>query len=166
MDVIAILAQISIFGGVTDAQRNKIFSRLETGKIAQGQFVFHQGDEPSHIYIVRSGCIELLIPDKDVMIEKKRLGVGECFGQVAVMSIHPHTVSAVALEDTEFIVLSKHALHQFHHEDVELFALLVLNIARELARRLQFMDRLLLESIHAHDPAAMVPISGSPSMGV
>ena len=166
-DVISILAHISIFGGVTDAQQDKIFGRLETGKITRGQFVFQQGDEPSHIYIVRRGCIELFIPDKDVMIKKKKLGVGECFGQVAVMSIHPHTVSALALEDTEFIVLSKHALHQLHHEDVELFALLMMNMARELARRLQFMDRLLLESIHAHDPAvATVKISGPPSMGV
>ena len=33
------------------------------------------------------------------------------------MSIHQHSVSAVAIEDTEFVVLSKHALHQRHRED-------------------------------------------------
>lgn len=95
------------------------------------------------------------------MVEKKRLGVGESFGQVAVMSIHQHTISAVALEDTILILLSRHALYQLHHEDIGLFALLIMNIARELARRLQFMDHLLLESIHAHEPAvAMGKISG------
>ena len=71
------------------------------------------------------------------------------FGQVAVLGIHPHTISAVALEDCEFIVLSKRALLQLHHEDVELFALLILNLAREHARRLQYVDRLLLESVHS-----------------
>ena len=152
-EVESILSRISIFGGITDSQQEELFSRLESGSIKKGQSVFQKGDEPSHIYIVRSGCIELFIPDKGATIKKKRLGVGECFGQVAVMSIHQHTVSAVAVEDTEFIVLSKHALHQLHHEDVELFALLMMNIARELARRLQYMDTLLLESIHAHEPA-------------
>ena len=152
-DVISIVSQISIFGGVSDTQQQELFNLLETGSIKKGQFVFQEGDDPSHIYIVRSGCIELFIPDKETTIRKKQLRVGECFGQVAVMSIHQHTVSAVAVEDTEFIVLSKHALHQLHHEDVELFALLMMNIARELARRLQYMDSLLLESIHAHDPA-------------
>ena len=131
--MISILSRISIFGGITDTQQQELFSRLEVGSIKEGQFVFQKGDDPSHIYIVKSGYIELFIPDKEATIKKKRLGVGECFGQVAVMSIHQHTVSAVAAEDTEFIVLSKHALHQLHHEDVELFALLMMNIARELA---------------------------------
>ena len=159
-EVISILSRISIFGGITEAQQSEVFGRLETGSIKKGQFVFQKGDEPSHIYIVKSGCIELFIPDQEANIRKKRLGVGECFGQVAVMSIHQHTVSAVAIEDAEFIVLSKHALHQLHHEDVGLFALLMMNIARELARRLQFMDTLLLDSTHAHDPAvAMVRLN-------
>ena len=152
-EVVSILSRISIFGGVSDVQQNEIFSRLQAGRFKQGEFIFQKGDEPSHIYIVRSGCIELFIPGKEATIRKKRLDVGDCFGQVAVMSIHQHTVSAVAVEDTEFIVLSKHALHQLHQEDVELFAMLMMNIARELARRVQFMDSLLLESIHAHDPS-------------
>ena len=160
-EVIAILSQISIFGGVTDAQQQEIFSRLQTGVFKRGEFIFQKGDEPSHIYIVKSGLIELFIPDKEAMVGKKRLGVGECFGQVALMSIHQHTISAVALEDSEVIVFSKRLLHQLHHEDITLFALLMMNIARELARRLQFMDELLIRSIHAHDPVgAVAKISG------
>lgn len=149
--VVSILARIPIFGGVNDVQQEEIFRRLETGLVKRGQYVFRKGDEPSHIYIVESGLIELFIPDKELMIEKKRLGVGECFGQVAVMSIHQHTISAVALEDTSLIVLSRRALYQLHGEDIGLFALLMMNIARELARRLQFMDHLLLESVHTHE---------------
>ena len=148
--VLSILSLISIFGGVTDDQQQEIFGRLQIGTIQKGQFVFQKGDDPSHIYIVERGVIELFIPEKELMIEKKRLGVGECFGQVAVMSIHPHTISAMALEDTTLIVLSRRSLYQLHHEDISLFALLMMNIGRELARRLQFMDHLLLESIHAH----------------
>ncbi len=150
-EVISILSRISIFGGVTDDQQNEIFRRLEVGTVKKGQFVFQKGDEPSHVYIVERGLIELFIPDKEHIIEKKRLGVGECFGQVAVMSIHQHTISAVALEDSTLIVLSRRALYQLHQEDIALFALLMMNLARELARRLQFMDHLLLESVHTHE---------------
>ena len=158
-DVISILSQISIFGGVSDAQQEEIFSRLEVGSFKKGQFVFQKGDEPSHIYIVESGLIELFIPDHDAVIEKKRLGVGECFGQVALMSIHQHTISAVALEDSEIIVFSKRLLHQLHQEDIHLFALLMMNIARELARRLQYTDAMLIKSFHTHDPP-MAKING------
>ncbi len=147
-EVISILSRIPIFGGITEAQQSEIFSRLEVGTCRKGDFIFQKGDEPSHIYIIESGLVELFIPDKEHAIEKKRLGVGECFGQVAVMSIHQHTISAVALEDSTLIVLSRRALYQLHHEDIGLFALLMMNIARELARRLQFMDELLIRSIH------------------
>ena len=147
--VVSILSQISIFGGVTDRQQEEIFRRLETTSCQAGEFIFQRGDEPSHIFIVQRGSVELFIPDHEHVVEKKRLGIGDCFGQVAVLGIHSHTISAVALEDCEFIVLSKRALLSLHHEDIGLFALLILNLARELARRLQFVDALLLKSVHS-----------------
>ena len=67
--------------------------------------------------------------------------------------IHQHTISAVALEDTSLIILSRHALYQLHQEEVGPFALLLMSIARELARTLQFMDELLLKSIHTQEEA-------------
>ena len=111
-EVVSILSQISIFGGVSDVQQQEIFSRLQVGMVKKGESIFQQGDEPSHIYIIEGGLVELFIPDREHSIEKKRLGVGECFGQVAVMSIHQHTISAVALEDTTLIVLFRRALYQ------------------------------------------------------
>ena len=155
--VVSILSQISIFGGVTESQQNEIFSRLETGAFKKGEYVFEKGDEPTHIYIVKSGSIELFFPDHEVIIEKKRLGVGEILGQVAVMSIHQHTISAVALEDSELIVLSRRILHQLRHEDIELFALLIMNLARELARRLQFTDALFLKAMHGPESGRELP---------
>jgi len=149
--VVSILSQISLFGGVTDSQQDTIFQRLECGIFKKGQNVFKKGDEPSHIYIVKSGNVELLIPDDDVVIEKKKLGVGECFGYVALMSMYKHTITAVAIEDSEIIVLSRRALHQLRYQDIELFALLMMNIARELARRLRFTDNMLLDCLHPHE---------------
>ena len=85
-----------------------------------------------------------------VVIHKKELGVGECFGEASLMSMHPHTASAVATEDTEVIVLSRHALNQLRYEDPPLFSLLLINIARELARRLKMTDDILLHYFHDH----------------
>ncbi len=161
-DVTSILAQISMFGGIDEAQQNEIFSRLEIGTFKRGQTVFREGDDPTHIYIVKSGLIGLFISDKEVKIEKKRLGKGECFGHVALMSINRHSISAVAVVDSEIIVFSKQLLTRLHNEDSNLFALLILNIARELARRLQFTDAMLLKAMHGREVEKELPrISGS-----
>ena len=145
-EVISILSQISLFGGATEPQLEQILPRLQMGVIEKGDAVFEKGQEPSHIYIVKSGEIELLIPGGGIAIRKKSLGTGECFGQVAVMSMQNHAVSAVASERSEIIALSRRAMHQLRHENIELFALLMMNIAREMARRLKFTDEMLLNS--------------------
>lgn len=149
--VLSILSQISIFGGLTKVQRVRVFKRLEGGIVRKGDYVFEKGDEPTHVYIVRNGAVDLLITDGEVVIEKKQLGVGECFGEASLMSMHRHTATAVAAEDSEILVLSRHAFIELQKEDIELFALLMMNIARELARRLKDTDDILLHYFHSHE---------------
>ena len=163
--VVAILSKISFFGGATDAQQKELFQRLETATFRRGQYVVQSGDEPLHLYIVKSGSVEVLIPDPEhgVVIEKQRHGVGECFGHVALMSMHKHTISAVALEETEIIVLSRRALHQLHREDIELFALLMMNLAREMARLLRYTNAMLLAAWHPDGPGRSTPGTGLPA---
>ncbi len=149
--VLCILSKISIFGGVTDSQQQEIFDRLEVATFQKAECVFRSGDEPTHIYIVGSGCIDLQITDGHTVLDKKELGIGECFGHVALMSMQKHSLTALATEESQVIVLSRHALIQLKHEDIHLFALLMMNLARELARRLRFTDEMLLHSMHPRE---------------
>ena len=155
--IVSFLPEISMFGGITETQQNEIINRLEVGTFKRGETIFQAGDDPIHIYIVKSGVVALFIADGEMKIEKKRLGKGECFGHVALISVNKHNLSAVAAVDSEIIVFSKELLHRLHHEDSELFSLLVLNIARELARQLQFTDDLLLKAMHGPDSEKKVP---------
>ena len=141
----AIISQLRIFGGVTDIQRDLIFHRLKIGHFKKGECIFQQGDQPLYIYIVETGKIDIQINENEVMIPKHRLAVGECFGEASLMSMHAHTATAVAAEESEIVVLSRHTLNQLRHDDIELFALLMMNLARELARRLYLTDKILLE---------------------
>jgi CRP-like cAMP-binding protein len=145
-----ILSDIAIWGGVSEGQRDKIFRRLEIGIFKKGEDIFQKGDEPSYIYIVGKGKVVLLITDQQINFEKKTLTVGECFGVASLMAMQRHTSTAVALEDSEIMVLSREALFQLRLEDIELFALLMMNIARELARRLKLTDDILLHYIQTH----------------
>jgi CRP-like cAMP-binding protein len=148
--VVPILSEIAIWGGVTEVQCDKIFKRLETGIFREGENIFQKGDEPSHIYIVRKGKIGLMIIDQQINFLKKTLVTGESFGVASLMAMRKHTSTALALEDSEVLVLSREALWQLKHEDIELFALLMMNIARELARRLKLTDDILLGYMQTH----------------
>lgn len=149
--VLPILSEIAIFGGFLDRQLSEIFKYLEEGIFEKGETIFQKGDEPSYIYIVKKGEIDLLITKQKVILKKKTLAVGDCFGEASLMAMHKHTATAVAREDSEVMVLSRRALLQLQKEDSKLFSLLMMNIARELARRLELTDEILLHYIHSHE---------------
>jgi hypothetical protein len=65
-----------------------------------------------------------------------------------LMAMHRHTATAAALVASEVITLSRSALMRLQKEDCRLFSLLMMNISRELARRLKLTDELLLGQLH------------------
>ena len=164
--VLSILSKIAIWGGLSDEERSKVFKRLEVGFFKKGEYIFQKGDQPSHIYIVKSGKIDLFISDRDTIIEKETLAAGGCFGVAALMAMATHMGTAIAREDSEILVLSRQSLLELRHEDIHLFALLMMNIAREIARRLKLTDDILLNYVHGHkDPASYYRCFGKKSSG-
>ena len=141
-----IISQLRLFGGVTDDQLTVILRRLELWTLPAGDVIFRKGDEPMHIYIVKSGKIDLKLTEHEVTLHKHELQVGECFGEASLMSMHKHTSTATAGMESELLVLSRKALIDLKHENVTLFALLMMNLARELARRLYLTDQMLLDA--------------------
>jgi CRP-like cAMP-binding protein len=146
----AILSQISIWGGLSAKQQEKIYQRIEVGTFREGEFVFQKGDQPTHIYIVKNGKIHIMAADLDVSVQKETIKTGGSFGIAALIAMQPHMVTAIADEDSEIMVLSRQALLGLRHEDIELFALLMMNIAREIARRLKLTDDIFLQYVHEH----------------
>ena len=147
--VLSILSQISFFGGISDAEREEVFRLLESGCFKKGEHIIKLGEEPTHLYIIKSGRVDLFLTDDGGTIKERQFQAGDCFGEVLMLSMADKFASYVAAEDCELIVLSRRALNQLRHEDLHLFCLLIMNLAREIARKLQFTDAMLLKDEHA-----------------
>lgn len=143
-NVLPILNQISILGGLDDAQLYTIFHLLEVEHYHKGEAVFQQGDSPSHIRVIRSGRVRLVEDVDGTPMELHEFGTGACFGETSVMAIHPHTASAIALEETELLVIPRDKLFALYHTDPGLFGMLMMNIAREACRRLNKTEDIML----------------------
>jgi CRP-like cAMP-binding protein len=146
--VISILSRISFLGGVSDAQREEVFKRLEIGMFKKGEYVSHKGETPSHIYVIRKGKIDLMLSGEHGESKKREFNVGDCFGEAAFLSMNNNSASFVAAEDSELIVLSRRALNQLRQQDPAVFSILIMNLARELARKLQYTDEMMLHGEH------------------
>ena len=146
-DVLPILNEISIFAGLSDKQLYTLFRLLEKAHYKKGEKVFEQDGQPSHIYIIQSGSVKLVINEKSEPLELIVFGEGQCFGETSVIGIQPHAATALAVEDTELIVLSRNALLSLLKTDLDLFSIFILNIAREACRRLYKTDEILLHYV-------------------
>ncbi len=154
-EVTPILNKISAFGGLTDKQLHEIVKLLKTVKYDEGEFIYKRGDAPSHIYIIKQGEIKMIIDKQGVYVELTSFREGDCFGETSVIGIQSHSTSALAVKPTELIVLEPGMLLSIFNTDKELFGMLILNIARETARRLHqsneaLLDRMLINNKKVH----------------
>lgn len=142
--VISILNKIAIFGALSEKQLYKVFRLLHKSTYKKNSFIFNQGDHSENIFIVMSGKVELVLDAKGEYLAKGLFTAGECFGETGVIGIEKHTASAIAIEETELIVFPRKKLFDLWETDRDLFAMLILNIAREACRRLNQSDEVIL----------------------
>jgi CRP-like cAMP-binding protein len=146
-DILPILNEISIFAGLSDKQLYTLFRLLEKVRYKAKEKIFKEGEQPSHIYIVQSGRVKLVANAEQTPLELIVFEEGQCFGETSVIGIQPHAATAISMEDTELIVLSRKTLLSLFKSDLELFSTLILNIAREACRRLHKTDEILLHYV-------------------
>lgn len=142
-----IISKITIFAGLTEKQLEYLFNLLEKVSFKSGQTVFAQGAEPSYIYVIISGRIKLVVTQDQTTLELIVFEQGHCFGESSIIGVQRHGATAIAIEDTELIVLSRNALLSIYKSNLELFSILILNIARETCRRLHNSDEVLLHYV-------------------
>lgn len=145
--MLPILNRIALFGALSETQLYTVFRMLHYTQYSKGKTIFKQGEQPSHIYIVLSGCVHIVHDYKATPVELAELNVGDCFGETSVIGIQPHSASAVAMTDTELVVITRQALLDLYNNDSKLFGMLILNIAREACRRLNQTQETMLHYV-------------------
>jgi len=108
------LGQIRFFELLDDEDRLDLAKLVDELPLAEGERLFETGDRGEELYIVHSGKVEIFI--KNVAGEKIVLTIaeqGDLFGELSMLDSGPRTATAVALEDTQLIVLNRENLLLF-----------------------------------------------------
>lgn len=132
----SIREKISVLGGLNDKQIAKLYPFFSKHSLTAGEVIFGQGQLPTNVYIVLHGKVEMEIKCEDGSVKKVFYKEGDCFGETAVIGIQPQIGRAQARTQVELLVLSRSNLLDIVNQDTELFAMLMMNLAREVSRRL------------------------------
>jgi uncharacterized membrane protein len=108
-----LLAQIPLFQGLSDDDREALAQRLIEKNFKSGDIVFSQGDKGASMYIVQSGSVQIYLPSaqKDVPpVVLKDIRTGEYFGELAIFDDKPRSASVRAMTDTVLLELTREDL--------------------------------------------------------
>jgi len=137
-----LLAQISLFQGLADEDREALAQRTTEKSFSEGDTVFSQGDKGASMYIVQSGAVQIFLPSvgKDVPpVVLKDLRTGEYFGELAIFDDKPRSASVRALVDTKLLELTREQLG----EHLARSKTAAMTILAEMAERLRETNAML-----------------------
>ncbi|HEY0003768.1 MAG TPA: DUF1003 domain-containing protein [Pyrinomonadaceae bacterium] len=104
----SLLSEIELFELLDEEDRNALAEVVDAQRLGEGETLFHTGDPGESLFIVQAGEIELYI--KDTAGQKIVLtvaGEGDVFGELSLLDSGPRTATAVALVESELLVLDR-----------------------------------------------------------
>ena len=88
-----------------------------TEKYSAGQVIFDEGEIGDCAYIIESGRVQVYIDNHGEELPLKVFGVGEIFGEMAVIDAQARSASAKALTDCEVVVSSSQISERINESD-------------------------------------------------
>src|SRR3979490_476807 len=129
------LANIKMFELLNEDDRLALPKVVDELKVPEGHTLFQAGDPGDSLFIVREGQIELFIKDTaGQKIVLTTAEAGDMFGELAMLDAGARTATAVALADSEVLVLDRDDLVLLFRRSPEA-ALHMLAALRGLTRR-------------------------------
>jgi len=143
------LSRSPLFADIPKSIVHEITQIAKEKVVPAHTIVFRQGDPGDSFYIINSGAVRVFRKGREgVEIELARLGQGDSFGEIALLTGEPRSGYVEALEKTHLTVISKDQFDQIlkNHPDIssvflkKLSNLLVrsdLRLVRESERQVQ-----------------------------
>jgi len=140
---IELLQSMPIFGAIREDALQFLLEQAREIVVLAGDFFFRENDQATSMFVLESGRAVVIKGWQGHDTELHRLGAGDCFGEMALMDLFPRSASVFAVEDCRAIELSAADLLRLFERDAEQFALIQMNIGREVCRRLRATDERL-----------------------
>ncbi|HMI86203.1 MAG TPA: cyclic nucleotide-binding domain-containing protein [Polyangiaceae bacterium] len=142
------LRDIGLFGGLDDGTLQHLAASLRIMNRGTDELIFSEGAEAREFYVLLRGEIEIFkILKTGTEARIATLSPGHWFGEMSVFDVHRRSASVRTLVPCRFLVVTARDLDALYRRDLKSYTLLVLNVTRELARRLRLVDELVADFI-------------------
>ncbi len=142
----AFLVSTPFFGGLSDASLDLLVSMLVERRFDVGASVVSEGEPGRSMYIVHAGELAVSkLGNSGRVIRMAGLGPGDFFGEMTLIEMQNRSATVVAESPTLLYELTAQKLYAYYKADIHAYVLVMLNINRELCRRLRRADNRIAE---------------------
>jgi K+:H+ antiporter len=127
-----------LFAGLTLEQREVLLLHFKPRTAEPGERIFRAGDEADGVYFISKGEVEVAVAGRQL-----KLGAGEVFGEMALISGQPRSADVTALDYSTFAMLSGRDFRQLLRKYPEIRA----QIVRLAAQREESDRRVLVDDL-------------------
>jgi CRP-like cAMP-binding protein len=135
----------SLFGGLSDAQLGLLIARLAVEDVAAGTAIIREGERGDRLWCIAQGEVEVQRHGTTIA----RLGPGATIGEMELIDLQPRSATVTALTPCRLYGLALRDILALQREDLSAFTVVVMNLARDLSRRLRHLDEVIA---HEHAP--------------
>jgi CRP/FNR family transcriptional regulator, cyclic AMP receptor protein len=141
------LKDIGLFGGLDDDSLALLSRELPTEHVEAGATVVAEGDLTREMFVVIAGELEVVKEARSGQEVRVALfGPGDWFGEMSILDVQPRSATVRAVAPTMLLRIdSEHVERLLYRRDVKAHAMLMMNIARELSRRLRVADGIIAQ---------------------
>ena len=143
------LSNVAVFSHLDVSDLGFLGSKLRRRTFQKGEVLFHQDDPGDRLHFVADGLVKISIVSPDGRENYiALLMAGDCVGEMSVMDGGLRSATAVAMEPTETMTLSREDFLAFLNDHTQV----AVQIITLLVRRLRAMDKLVGDMVFLDVP--------------
>ena len=132
----SILWKYTLFDGLEQDQIDSIMPLMEHEVYEAGEDIIVEGGHNDKLRFILEGRVAVVKGGKIL----SELGEGAVFGEMEVLDVMPVEATIKTLTSTKVMVLSIDALGEIYDNDLKTYSFILMNLARDMSRRLRRMD--------------------------
>jgi monovalent cation:H+ antiporter, CPA1 family len=119
LDTQQLVKRLDILTGLDQHQLDRVCRLLRPRFAVPNERIFRKGERGDAVFFIASGAVEVILSERRV-----RLGSGEFFGEIALLSGRPRQADVVALTYCQFLVLRRSDFERFLETNSETRAII------------------------------------------
>lgn len=139
----SLLEKVPIFAGLNETALELLLQQAKQQDYPESAVVVREGESSNRFFLIGSGSVRVYKNfGQTDQIELATLGPKDFFGEMCILETLPRSATVQAAAPSTLFTISSLAFHKLYQDLPSQHSILILNIARDLSRRIRRLDHI------------------------